>query len=40
MDGAVCLVTGANAGLGKAIALGLAARGAAVVLGCRDRARG
>jgi NAD(P)-dependent dehydrogenase (short-subunit alcohol dehydrogenase family) len=40
MNGKVCIVTGANAGLGKAIAAGLAQMGAAVVLACRDRARG
>jgi len=40
MNGKVCVVTGANAGLGKAIATGLAHMGAAVVLACRDRARG
>jgi NAD(P)-dependent dehydrogenase (short-subunit alcohol dehydrogenase family) len=40
MRGKVCLVTGANAGLGKATALGLAVRGATVVLACRDRAKG
>jgi NAD(P)-dependent dehydrogenase (short-subunit alcohol dehydrogenase family) len=40
MQGNVCLVTGANAGLGKAAALGLAKLGATVVLACRDQARG
>ena len=39
MRGRVCLVTGANRGLGKATALALARRGATVVLLGRDRAR-
>ena len=40
MEGKVCLVTGANAGIGKATALGLAQRGATVVMVSRDRERG
>lgn len=40
MQGRVCLVTGATSGLGKATATQLAALGATVVLGCRDRAKG
>jgi NAD(P)-dependent dehydrogenase (short-subunit alcohol dehydrogenase family) len=40
MERPVCLVTGANAGLGRAIATGLARRNAHVILVCRDRARG
>lgn len=40
MNGKVCIVTGASAGLGKAIAAGLARLGAIVVLACRDQARG
>jgi NAD(P)-dependent dehydrogenase (short-subunit alcohol dehydrogenase family) len=40
MSGKVCVVTGANAGLGKATAAGLAKLGATVVLACRDRAKG
>jgi retinol dehydrogenase-14 len=40
MQDHVCLVTGANAGLGKATALGLARLGATVVLACRDQMRG
>ena len=40
MQGKVCLVTGANAGLGKATAIGLAKLGVTVFLGCRDKQRG
>lgn len=40
MQGKVCMVTGANSGIGKATALGLAQMGATVVMVCRDRARG
>jgi retinol dehydrogenase 14 len=40
MQGKVCLVTGANSGIGNATALGLAKMGATVVLVCRDRSRG
>jgi NAD(P)-dependent dehydrogenase (short-subunit alcohol dehydrogenase family) len=36
----VCVVTGANGGLGKATCLELARRGALVVMVCRDRRRG
>jgi len=40
MRGKVCLVTGANSGLGRAIATGLARRDATVHLLCRDPERG
>lgn len=40
MDGRVCLVTGANAGIGYETALGLAHQGATMVLVARDRAKG
>lgn len=40
MHGKLCIVTGANSGLGLAIATGLARAGAGVVLACRDQARG
>jgi len=40
MQGRVCLVTGATSGIGRETALGLADRGAAVVIVARDAARG
>ena len=40
MRGKVCMVTGANAGIGRATALGLARMGATVVMVCRNTDRG
>jgi NAD(P)-dependent dehydrogenase (short-subunit alcohol dehydrogenase family) len=40
MDGKICMVTGANSGIGKATALALAQLGATVVMVSRDRGRG
>jgi len=40
MQGKICMVTGANSGIGKATALALAQMGATVVMVCRDCARG
>jgi NAD(P)-dependent dehydrogenase (short-subunit alcohol dehydrogenase family) len=40
MKGKVCIVTGANVGIGKATATGLAEAGATVVLACRDKEKG
>ena len=36
IDGKVCLVTGANSGLGKAVAIDLAERGGTVLMACRS----
>ena len=40
MVGRICMVTGANRGIGRATAQGLANLGATVILVCRDRAKG
>ncbi len=40
MVGKICLVTGANSGIGYAISLGLAKMGATVVMVCRNKSRG
>lgn len=40
MKGKICTVTGANSGIGKATAVGLAKMGATVVMVCRNRGQG
>ena len=40
MHGKLCVITGANTGIGKAAAQALASLGAQVVMICRDRAKG
>ena len=40
MIGKICLVTGANAGIGYAISLGLAKMGAIVVIVYRNKSKG
>jgi len=40
LDGQRCIVTGGSLGIGAAIARGLAARGAQVIIACRDVVRG
>jgi NAD(P)-dependent dehydrogenase (short-subunit alcohol dehydrogenase family) len=40
MQGKICLVTGANSGIGKSTALGLARQGATVVMVSRNEAKG
>jgi NAD(P)-dependent dehydrogenase (short-subunit alcohol dehydrogenase family) len=40
LTGRTCIVTGANSGIGKAVARGLASYGATVVMACRSESRG
>jgi len=40
MDGKICMITGANSGIGKATAIGLAEMNATVVMVCRNKERG
>jgi len=40
MKGRICMITGANSGIGRATALGLAEMGATIIMICRDKNRG
>ncbi|MFX1317338.1 MAG: SDR family oxidoreductase [Promethearchaeota archaeon] len=40
MDDKICMITGANSGIGKATALSIAKMGAVVIMICRDKNRG
>ena len=40
MQGKICIVTGANSGIGKAAALKLLKNGATVIMVCRSKERG
>ncbi|MEY4064789.1 MAG: hypothetical protein RIR26_997 [Pseudomonadota bacterium] len=40
LNGRICLVTGANSGIGRETAVGLARQGATVLMVCRDRSKG
>ncbi|MFX1585954.1 MAG: SDR family oxidoreductase [Promethearchaeota archaeon] len=40
MEGKICMITGANSGIGKATALGLAEMDARIVMVCRNKERG
>ena len=39
MEGKIVLITGANSGIGKATAIGLAKMGARIIMLCRNKAR-
>ncbi len=40
IDGKIIMITGANSGIGKATAIGLASMGATIIMVCRDKTRG
>jgi NAD(P)-dependent dehydrogenase (short-subunit alcohol dehydrogenase family) len=40
MKGKICMITGANSGIGKATAIGLAKMGATIVMVCRNQKKG
>jgi len=40
MEGKICMITGANSGIGKATAIGLAKLNATIIMVCRDKDRG
>jgi len=40
MTGKVCMITGANSGIGKEVSSFLASRGATIIMVCRDARRG
>ena len=40
MEGKICIITGANSGIGKATAIGLAKMNATIVMMCRSKERG
>ena len=40
MKGKICMITGANSGIGKATAIGLAKMGATIIMVCRSKERG
>ncbi|MFX0137807.1 MAG: SDR family oxidoreductase [Candidatus Hodarchaeota archaeon] len=40
IEGKICMITGANSGIGKATALGLAELGVSIIMVCRNRERG
>ena len=40
MNDKICIITGANSGIGKAAALQIAMKGHKVIMGCRNQKRG